>query len=526
MSLLEFEQPLLHDLSETDFSNIRNLVMSCERLLWITCGENPLFGMIDGFLRVIRNEIAGHKFQVLHLSNGEVHHGPSFAVRILEKEMIDDECQERGGLLQVNRIYKSFEEDLHLRNHLEDTARVMSLMSPDDKATLRLKMGKPGLLDTLHFISDEYGLIAPLGDYENELEVKVLGVNFRDIMTSMALITGKGLGQEASGVVLRTGSKASEEFKPGNRVSTLILGGTHATKTVCDCRATQKIPDSMLFEEAAAVPVAHVTAYFALVHLAKLRHSQSVLIHAAAGGVGQAALELAEYLGLIVYATVGTDDKRQLIKEGYGIRDDHIFNSRDSSFVKGIKRVTGGRDVDRVLNSLSGELLHVSWGCLATFGTFVEIGLRDITDNIRLDMRPFSKSATFTFINVITLLEQAPETVNETLSRVFELLHAGVLSTPYPLTAYPVGQVEDAFRAMLQGKHRGKMVLSFMDDESEAPILCKAKDSLKLDPFATYLFVGGLAASVVVWLLNSWHLELDTSPSSRDRVTLNQRQRL
>lgn len=300
-------------------------------------------------------------------------------------------------------------------------------------------------MDTLH-------LLTPLDDHEVELEVKVTGVNFRDIMTSMALITGKGLGQETSGVVLKTGSKASEVFKPDDRVSTLTLGDTHATKTICDYRATQKIPDFMSFEEAAAVPVIHVTA-------------------------------------LVVYVTVGVKDKRQLIREQYGIPEKHMFNSRDSSFVKGIKRVTGGRGVDCVFNSLSGDLLRVSWDCFATFSTFVEI---DFTDNMRLDMRPFSKSTTFNFINVNTLFEQAPETVGEIFSEVFKLLHEEVLRTPYPMTTFPAGQVEDAFRAMLQGKHRGKMMLSFTESNSEAPVLSKFKDSLKLDPHATYLFVGGL----------------------------------
>lgn len=111
---------------------------------------------------------------------------------------------------------------------------------------------------------------------------------------------------------------------------------------------------------------------------------------------------------------------------------------------------------------------------------------------MRLDMRPFSKSTTFTFINVNTLLEQNPDTVGEIFSEVFKLLHKGVLRAPYPMTLYPVGQVEDAFRAMLQGKHRGKMMLSFTEGNSEAPVLSKSKDSLKLDSYATYLFVGGL----------------------------------
>lgn len=183
--------------------------------------------------------------------------------------------------------------------------------------------------------------------------------------------------------------------------------------------------------------------------------------------------------------------------EQYGIAEEQIFYSRDSSFAKGIQRVTGGRGVDCVLNSLSGELLRVSWNCLATFGTFVEIGRRDITDNMRLDMRPFGKSTTFTSFDIPTLIDEDPATLGEALNDVFRLLHEGIVHVPYPLTVYPIGQVENVFRIMQQGKHRGKIVLSFNEeDKAKAPVLCKAKDSLKLDPNATFLFIGGLGRSL------------------------------
>jgi NADPH:quinone reductase-like Zn-dependent oxidoreductase/NADP-dependent 3-hydroxy acid dehydrogenase YdfG len=315
-------------------------------------------------------------------------------------------------------------------------------------------------------------------------------LSFKDVMASMGLVEVSLIGQEASGIVLRTGGKAVTRFKPGDRV-TLLREGMHATKLRIDHRLAVKIPDNMSFEEAAALPVVHATAYHALVNIAKLREGQSVLIHAAAGGVGQAALQLAAHLGLKVYVTVGSDDKRKLVMEKFNIPDSHIFHSRDASFVKAINRVTNGRGVDCVLNSLSGELLRASWACLATFGTFVEIGLRDITNNMRLDMRPFSKSTTFTFINIANFFTEDLDAVGKILDDAFGLVHKGVLSAPSPLTVYPVGEIETAFRTMQQGKHRGKLVLSF-GDGAQAPVLRKAKDSLRLDPNATYLFMGGL----------------------------------
>lgn len=490
ISLLEFEQPLLDALSQQDFDNVRKLLLNSDRLLWITAGDNPSMGVVDGIRRTMRSEVAGLKFQVLHLSSLDtaLSCGPGLAGRIMTTDTKDDEFQERDGMLQVARIFNSPKGNEGVRRCLEDSVRVEQLR--EHKKPLRLTIMKPGLMDTLTFIEDDR-MKDTLGDTEIEVDVKATGVNFKDIMAAMGLVEVSLIGQEASGIVTATGSAAASRFKPGDRV-TLLWEGMHATKLRIDHRLAVHIPDSLSFEEAAALPMVHTTAYHALVNIAKLRPGQSVLIHAAAGGVGQAALQLAAHLGLVVYVTVGSEDKRRLLMEKYGVPEAHIFHSRDTSFAKAIKRVTGGRGVDCVLNSLSGELLRVSWTCLAPFGTFVEIGLRDITNNMRLDMRPFSGSTTFAFINIANFFNSdGLDALEQILSDTFALVHKGVLAAAYPLTVYPVAELETAFRTMQQGKHRGKLVLSFGDD-AQAPVLCKAKDSLILDPQSTYLFVGGL----------------------------------
>lgn len=306
----------------------------------------------------------------------------------------------------------------------------------------------------------------------------------------MGLVEVSLIGHEASGIVIAVGSKAAERFQIGDRI--VVSGeGMHATRLRSDHRLAVKIPDSTTFEEAAVLPTVHATAYHALVNVAKLRPGQSVLIHAAAGGVGQAALQLAKHLGLVAYVTVGSEDKRALVKDMYGVPEEHIFNSRDASFARAIKRVTNGRGVDCVLNSLSGELLRASWECVAMFGTFVEIGLRDITNNMRLDMRPFIKCTTFAFINLTNFFDDHKDIASQILQDTFDLVHKGVLYAPSPLTAYPVGELETAFRTMQRGKHRGKLVLSY-PEAAQAKVFRRAKDALKLDSNATYLIVGGL----------------------------------
>ncbi|KAH9865621.1 hypothetical protein J1614_009206 [Plenodomus biglobosus] len=154
-----------------------------------------------------------------------------------------------------------------------------------------------------------------------------------------------------------------------------------------------------------------------------------------------------------------------------------------------VKRITNGRGVDCVLNS--GELLRESFYCLAPLGIMVEIGSRDALDNTRLDMRPFSRSATFACFNLLDLVDQAPEVMAEAMRETFELVRQGVLRSPYPLTVLPLNQIQDAFRTMQSGKHQGKLVITFKGNP-EITVLQRSQDALKLSPDGTYLLVGGL----------------------------------
>ncbi|KAK1981253.1 reducing polyketide synthase, partial [Colletotrichum cereale] len=492
VSLLELGRPMLADLSEPDFHALRSLILQTERILWVTGGDggnDPSFYIVDGLARTVSNETAGLRFQTLHLSSSSSELA-SLAARILASDTPDNEFREAGGLLQTSRLYKSAAGERRIARHLKDATRVVPLAG--EKSPLRLAIGRPGLLDSLHFVTDERTL-EPLGDEDVEIRVHASSINFKDIMGAMGLVPVPMLGLEASGVVVRTGA-AVGNVKVGDRVAAHAYG-SHATIVRTHHAVVHKLPDSISFEQGAAINLVHVTAYYALVRLAKLRKGQSVLIHAAAGGVGQAAVQLAKYLGLVVYVTVGSESKRRLMRERFGVPDEHIFYSRDLSFVKSVERVTNGRGVDCILNSLADELLRASWdsACLAPFGTFVEIGLRDITNNSPLDMRPFVKNATFAFCDI---LNYPVEDLGAVLAEVYALVEQGHLTPAHPLKAYRPGQVEDVFRVMQQGKHAGKAVLTFntpgeSPDDSRAPVFQRAADLFRLDPDATYLLVGG-----------------------------------
>lgn len=174
ISLLELQDPILDNLSEKDFEIIRTIILECQRLLWVTSGGSPSMHLVDGLARCIRSEIASTKFQLLDLVDSiSLDHGPSLAARVLESSTDDDEFKAVNGLLQVGRISRSQYQNDNIRFHLEDSVRVLPLADQHDP--LRLSIGKPGLLDTLRFVSDDR-MHTPLGDNEVEIKVKATGL--------------------------------------------------------------------------------------------------------------------------------------------------------------------------------------------------------------------------------------------------------------------------------------------------------------------------------------------------------------
>lgn len=312
--------------------------------------------------------------------------------------------------------------------------------------------------------------------------------SFRDVMVAMGQIPDDKLGFEGAGVIRRLGPGVSK-FQVGDRVC-VVGHGAHRTVHRVRAEYCELVPTGMSMEEAATLPLVHSTAWYGLVKTARAEAGQSILIHAAAGGVGQAAIQLAKHIGMEIYATVGSEDKKALIQAEYGIQADHIFNSRDLSFAAGIKRMTRGRGVDVVLNSLTGEALRQTWHCIAPFGTFVDIGMKDILINSRLDMRPFLQDATYAFFNLNRVENHRPDLMSETISGTFQLLRSGITRPVHPITTYPVSQVEQAFRLMQMGKHRGKVALSLAADDV-VPVLRSSDNPVTLDPGATYMLVGG-----------------------------------
>ncbi|KAH8586816.1 hypothetical protein B0O99DRAFT_748056 [Bisporella sp. PMI_857] len=343
----------------------------------------------------------------------------------------------------------------------------------DDNKFMHLSVNTPGSLDSLYFTESSDGLEG-LAEDSIELEVRVAGVNFRDVMVSAGQLEPVKLGVECSGLVTAIGCKVTR-FKVGDRIFGLAKN-TFAHSLRCPAATLQLIPENITFEEAASLPVIYCTVIYALEHVARVQRGEIILIHSGAGGVGQAAIMLCQYLGLRVLVTVGSLEKKKFLIEQYSIPEANILFSRDARFVEDILRLTAGRGVDVVLNSLAADLLRVSWNCVAMFGRFIEIGKHDISLNVGLEMQNFHKNTTFASVDLMKLRDFRAEQIQGCFSRMLDLLKQKAVGFVQPLNIVRFPEIEGAFRALQNGRQWGKWIaVPNLDDTLKDSLFEKMK---------------------------------------------------
>ncbi|MBB4676150.1 type I polyketide synthase [Crossiella cryophila] len=319
------------------------------------------------------------------------------------------------------------------------------------------------LVPVTHTAPDDLALVdvprvtEPLGTGQVRLAVRAAGLNFRDVLIALGMVPERNvtMGAEGAGVVLETGPGVTD-LAPGDRVMG-YFDGAFGPEAVADRRLLAPIPDGWTFAQAAAVPLVYLTAYYGLVDLAQLQPGESVLIHAAAGGVGIAAVQLARHLGAEVYATASPakwDTLRAL-----GIPEDHIANSRTLDFRDRFR--TG---VDVVLNSLADDFIDASLTLLTPGGRFLEMGKTDIRATAEVESA--HPGITYRVFDLTTLARTDadfpgadPDRLRDILAEVLTLFDKGVLQ-PAPLTTWDIRRANAAFRHLSQAKGVGKVVLT------------------------------------------------------------------
>ncbi|KAH6664674.1 polyketide synthase [Halenospora varia] len=514
--LSELSQSLLSNMNSEQFQSIQKMLTSASSILWAvrgayTTSENPDAQMVIGMSRSVRSETL-LKFATLDLASSPQLSDTSTAQKILEvfertftsnapATGLDLEFQERDDTLFVSRVVEDPDMNKFVHQETQPTSAPDLQPFAQKGRPLKIAIETPGALDTLYFV-DDLAVGTPLSDYEVEIEVKATSMNFKDIMISMGQLSSKYIGVECAGVISAIGSKVTD-LKIGDRVCAMSEGA-YSTYTRCLGTSVQKISDSMSFEDASTIPVIFCTAYYSLFDLGRLTKGETVLIHAAAGGVGQAAIILAQNAGAEIFATVGSIAKKGFLMNHYGIPEDHIFYSRNTSFAKAIKRATNGEGVDVVLNSLAGDQLRETWDSLAHFGRFIEIGKRDIVSNSRLEMARFEHNAMFASVDLTVVAAERPKIMKRLLSDVFALIKKGLAKPISPITVFSISDVESAFRTLQGGKIIGKIVTVPKPDDKVKATPSKLPKNL-LQANATYIIIGGtggLGRSMARWMLS------------------------
>uniref|UniRef100_UPI001C855DB2 type I polyketide synthase n=1 Tax=Streptomyces beigongshangae TaxID=2841597 RepID=UPI001C855DB2 len=311
----------------------------------------------------------------------------------------------------------------------------------------RLDSTAPGSIDALALAPAPEALDEPAGR-QVRVEVRAAGLNFRDVLNALGMYPGEAglLGSEATGVVTAVGPETTG-LAVGDRVMGMVPGGLADTVLV-DERYLTTVPADWSDETAASVPLVFLTALYAFRDLAALSAGERVLVHAGAGGVGMAAVQLARHLGAEVFATA-SEGKWETLRE-LGLDEDHIASSRDVGFEEKFRAVTGGRGMDVVLNALAGEFVDASLRITAAGGRFLEMGKTDIRD---------PRSVGDVRYRAFDLGEAAPERIHAMLGELVDLFTGGALR-PLPVRVWDVRRAREAFRFMSQAKHVGKIVLS------------------------------------------------------------------
>jgi NADPH:quinone reductase-like Zn-dependent oxidoreductase/ubiquinone/menaquinone biosynthesis C-methylase UbiE len=529
--LSELSHSSFRNPASTEFLAMKSIFLQSFGALWVTRGallesSSPDSNLVTGIARTVRAEKGDTMIVNLDLDpkpRSELQDADAifsifkknFTIGSVELPELEVECAIRDGLIMIPRVV----EDSALTSFVvSTTGNPVPEAQPffQSGRPLRAEIKTPGFLDSLQFVDDER-MSGPLPDNDLEIEAKAVGMNFRDVMSASGQIDPYPLGCECSGVVVAVG-KAAKEFTIGDHVIANVLGGCFCNTVRTPAIGVEHAPKDMPFEIAASLPIVYFTAYYAVIKVARLHKGETVLIHAASGGLGQAIINLCQLVGAEIFATVGTLEKKTLLMEQFDVPEDHIFSSRDDTFAKGVMRMTGGRGVDAIMNSVSGDALRLTWNCISPFGRFVELGKRDMTINSRLEMRHFEKSVSFTGLDVPlhTHFDEKRRIWGELMS----MYQKGQIKPPFPITTYGISDTEKALRIMQTGKHKGKIVLVPRPEEM-VKVVPQNIDHRLLRADASYLLIGGLGGigrAIALWMIE-WGARnfIFVSPSGLDK---------
>ncbi len=449
----------------------------------------PDDSVLFGFARTMMNEASHYTVRLMDIILPLNGMAPLVDAVINELEQADDEQE-----VILDHNGERFVPRLRTASPAEASHPILSNNRIEEEGeTVALGFQFPGQLRNLRW---EARPQPPLEKDEVDIQVHATGLNFRDVMYSLGLLSdeavengfaGASLGLEFAGVIVRTGNE-SGPLSPGDRVAG-FGPSCFASRITTKANAVSLIPEGMSFEAAATIPVVFLTVYYSLKHLANLKEGEAILIHGGAGGIGIAAIQTARAMGAEIHATAGTDQKRDFLRL-LGVT--HIYDSRSYDFAEEIMLQTGGKGVDIVLNSLAGEAINRNLQVLKPFGRFLELGKRDFYENTRIGLRPFRNNISYFGIDADQLMKEHPALTERLFSEVMEMFAQGILY-PLPCHVFEAEEVIDAFRFMQQARHIGKIVVTYRNGLKPMARPSKSKHRSFSSTGGTCLITGGLS---------------------------------
>jgi acyl transferase domain-containing protein/thioesterase domain-containing protein/nucleoside-diphosphate-sugar epimerase len=442
---------------------------------------------------------------------------PEWRPRIIDLDLVDgaSEAEDAAARLAAEFTAPDTADEIAYRGgqryvaRLERAPSLLENSSAADKGALsvpqrpfQLRITQAGSLDALRLAPVER---EPPAEGQVEIEVRAAGLNFSDVLKALGLYPGikdaiVPLGIEASGIVTAVGAGV-ERFRVGDEVFGVVPYAFASHSRTADYALVHK-PESIDHEQACTIPITFLTAYYGLVRLAQLQPGERVLIHAGAGGVGLAAIQIAQKVGAEVFATAGSEAKRDILRS-LGVK--HVYSSRSVAFADEILADTNRQGVDVVLNSLPGEAISKSLSILRAYGRFLEIGKTDIYQNRMIGLLPFQDNLSYFAIDLDRMLRQRPDDIRDLFAEVMRYFESGDYE-PLAFTKYAAADTIEAFRYMSQRKNVGKVVVAMggrkSGVESQEPQGAKSEAAL-VRKDGTYLISGGFGAlglRVATWL--------------------------
>ncbi|SMD25846.1 type I polyketide synthase [Kibdelosporangium aridum] len=436
-----------------------------------------------GIVRVLLNEQISLPAKIIDFDPATSNAGQRASQlldELLHVRTADEEVAFRGDERFVDRL-----------EHISPAEFEASVATPtrvSDETPFSLAVPSEHAIDQLRY---EAKPLSELGRGEVAIRPLATGLNFRDVMLTLGMLAegatfggfyDDNLGVECAGVVTQVGADV-EGLAPGDRVIAFARE-CFSNLVATDARLVFKSPSNLSDVEAATLPMAYLTAWYALVEVGRLRAGARVLIHAAAGGVGLAAVHIAQALGATVLATAGSEEKRGHLRS-LGV--EQVYDSRSLAFAEEIRQRYDG--VDIVLNSLQGETIPKSLELLRPRGRFVEIGKKDIYENYQLGLKPFGNNLSYAAVDIDRLLLEDPALCRQVMTEVLDGVAAGTLPA-LPHTDFGAGDVAAAFRYMANAKQIGKVVVELAPD-TELLVHRTSSGQETLDAEGTYLVTGG-----------------------------------